>query len=437
MDRPEMAFDTPNSAHATPNADFSAMDMDFGQFDGFLESNSALTQGLETLGNCNRDDACLDQRCLSFHNSNLGYDTTFQQQHSHAASPMSNIYTPPLQDTNLDLHLHSSGLRHGQLHTPCMYSTEHLQHHLHHSNFTTPNCHIPHHFDTSSRFSGWGAVFQNNCGHDPSFSTVPFGNPFNATQRYDCSSADCNPQCTSQCWEQCDPTLCCFDEHCPEGTGSVCCYEEDCNTHQSCVDETCVDETCQGASNPCTDINCVLPGTENGTVSTTPASASITTPPPLEAEHIIQALVSPIVPSSATESTFDFPLTPRIKVRAESICTEQSMQMSLASCNGSITPISLQAPVFSNDGRQSMSLENEFMCRWVGPDGVVCGKKLENDEQLQSHCKTEHLADLTKLDTGFECRWDGCKRASCFTQKSKLERHMQTHTGCTSPTPEC
>jgi uncharacterized Zn-finger protein len=37
---------------------------------------------------------------------------------------------------------------------------------------------------------------------------------------------------------------------------------------------------------------------------------------------------------------------------------------------------------------------------------------------------------LNKGENGFCCTWYGCIRPGPFSQKSKLERHMQTHTGC-------
>lgn len=73
----------------------------------------------------------------------------------------------------------------------------------------------------------------------------------------------------------------------------------------------------------------------------------------------------------------------------------------------------------------------QFACKWhKEDDGQVCGMTFLNDEELQTHCREQHLKTLCKTEKGFECRWEECARKENFTQKSKLERHLQTHTGC-------
>jgi hypothetical protein len=81
---------------------------------------------------------------------------------------------------------------------------------------------------------------------------------------------------------------------------------------------------------------------------------------------------------------------------------------------------------------QVMAQEDQFLCRWLvgGSDSSICGLRFDNDEQLQKHCKHEHLKLLKKIDGGFVCGWANCTRNTCFTQRSKVERHMQVHTGC-------
>lgn len=77
--------------------------------------------------------------------------------------------------------------------------------------------------------------------------------------------------------------------------------------------------------------------------------------------------------------------------------------------------------------------EDQFLCRWLAADGAsICGKRFEDDEQLQKHCKFDHLKQLKKVRGGFRCGWANCARDTCFTQRSKVERHMQVHTGCKS-----
>ncbi|KXH37885.1 zinc-responsiveness transcriptional activator [Colletotrichum simmondsii] len=69
-----------------------------------------------------------------------------------------------------------------------------------------------------------------------------------------------------------------------------------------------------------------------------------------------------------------------------------------------------------------------FTCQWVVA-GQMCGMSYSNDDALQMHCKERHIVNLGKTDAGYKCCWEGCARDGHFTQKSKLERHLQTHTG--------
>ena len=73
-------------------------------------------------------------------------------------------------------------------------------------------------------------------------------------------------------------------------------------------------------------------------------------------------------------------------------------------------------------------------CEWQDDDGhgnvVRCGLEFPNSTELQQHAKDEHIATLRKK-TGYYCHWAGCtRRDKPFSQKGKVERHLQTHTGC-------
>ncbi|KAG5950216.1 hypothetical protein E4U53_005364 [Claviceps sorghi] len=80
-----------------------------------------------------------------------------------------------------------------------------------------------------------------------------------------------------------------------------------------------------------------------------------------------------------------------------------------------------------------------YICRWLvghassssppSSSSPICGQRFDSDEQLQKHCKQQHLKQLEKLNGGFRCGWADCSRDTCFTQRSKVERHMQVHTG--------
>ncbi|PNY25972.1 Zinc-responsive transcriptional regulator ZAP1 [Tolypocladium capitatum] len=80
-------------------------------------------------------------------------------------------------------------------------------------------------------------------------------------------------------------------------------------------------------------------------------------------------------------------------------------------------------------GPQGSAREDQFLCRWVTDGGSLCGKLFDDDEQLQRHCKLDHLKKLKRVRGGFRCGWELCTRNTCFAQRSKVERHMQVHTG--------
>ncbi|KAI9679035.1 MAG: zinc-finger protein [Trizodia sp. TS-e1964] len=70
-------------------------------------------------------------------------------------------------------------------------------------------------------------------------------------------------------------------------------------------------------------------------------------------------------------------------------------------------------------------------CNWTEWNkGTSCPAAFPSPETLQRHVKEAHIAPLKKK-TGYICRWAGCQRqaASPFSQKGKLERHVQVHTG--------
>ncbi|KAL6873175.1 hypothetical protein J3F83DRAFT_732322 [Trichoderma novae-zelandiae] len=71
----------------------------------------------------------------------------------------------------------------------------------------------------------------------------------------------------------------------------------------------------------------------------------------------------------------------------------------------------------------------DHTCLWKSSDGKVCHMQFKDADDLHNHTKNEHLKDMTRQHPGFCCQWDKCTRATVFGQKSKLERHIQTHTG--------
>jgi len=95
-----------------------------------------------------------------------------------------------------------------------------------------------------------------------------------------------------------------------------------------------------------------------------------------------------------------------------------------------ITPHDIPSP----DTEAEASPSEARVCEWLeaGADGDshLCGKTFNNAIKLQQHAKDCHIAALRKK-TGYFCLWEGCnRRDKPFSQKGKVERHIQTHTGC-------
>lgn len=91
-------------------------------------------------------------------------------------------------------------------------------------------------------------------------------------------------------------------------------------------------------------------------------------------------------------------------------------------------------------GRQPSSASSSGVerktCAWtVGDDekgeAITCGLIFDNAEALHEHIKAAHT-DRLNQKLGYFCQWKDCDRRGHgrFSQKGKLERHVQVHTGC-------
>ncbi|POS73183.1 zinc finger protein 664 [Diaporthe helianthi] len=80
----------------------------------------------------------------------------------------------------------------------------------------------------------------------------------------------------------------------------------------------------------------------------------------------------------------------------------------------------------SNDGQ--MQDTGSSVCLW-GQGASKCGMVFENAEELEMHVQTQHVENMEKADDGYVCAWADCgRRHKPFAQKSKVKRHMLTHT---------
>jgi hypothetical protein len=89
---------------------------------------------------------------------------------------------------------------------------------------------------------------------------------------------------------------------------------------------------------------------------------------------------------------------------------------------------------YPENGGSPSTDETVHCCMWKA-DNQICGLICQSEVELQTHIKRSHLDSLDK-HSGYKCLWDDCKRKEMplkkqgFSQRGKLERHMQTHTNC-------
>ncbi|TLD13516.1 uncharacterized protein PgNI_04881 [Pyricularia grisea] len=118
------------------------------------------------------------------------------------------------------------------------------------------------------------------------------------------------------------------------------------------------------------------------------------------------------------------------------VITTQTLQANVMTLTPPLTDQSIPSP---KDGSQITNSNQEQppdpnTCLWLDDMGIPCGHVFEDASQLNRHVIEEHLRYLQKEHNEYLCRWMGCKRQSKsekrgFPQKSKIERHLQTHTG--------
>jgi hypothetical protein len=81
-----------------------------------------------------------------------------------------------------------------------------------------------------------------------------------------------------------------------------------------------------------------------------------------------------------------------------------------------------------------MAPDDGVRCLWrAAPGSPICGKTFHDPTVLYEHVVSVHIKTLAKGANGFRCGWEHCPRESDgkdgFPQRSKIERHMQTHIG--------
>ncbi|KAL2139339.1 hypothetical protein VTI28DRAFT_5327 [Corynascus sepedonium] len=110
-----------------------------------------------------------------------------------------------------------------------------------------------------------------------------------------------------------------------------------------------------------------------------------------------------------------------------------SVEVTDAKLDSSLHPRSTSV-TSSADQSFDLSAEEEHRCLWRDRgSSSICGQLFADAEELFKHASETHIRNAQKGAQGFRCGWDDCPRsepeAAGFPQRSKIERHMQTHIG--------
>lgn len=120
-------------------------------------------------------------------------------------------------------------------------------------------------------------------------------------------------------------------------------------------------------------------------------------------------------------------------------------RLSTAAINQGLQSSILDTKAFQAQGSPSVSEADTQECHgksclWHDSKDGLCGQICQDEEELEKHVQNDHVDKMPKtselvqgvLREGFFCPWHGCSRkgeSKPFEQKSKIRRHMVSHTG--------
>lgn len=89
------------------------------------------------------------------------------------------------------------------------------------------------------------------------------------------------------------------------------------------------------------------------------------------------------------------------------------------------------SPVPDRARPQQPTSMNDHRCLWQLGGDQVCGEQFDSNSSLYNHIAEVHIKAMKPTkDHGLLCCWDGCDRLKKgFENRSKVRRHVQTHTG--------
>ncbi|KAL2017818.1 hypothetical protein VTK56DRAFT_1620 [Thermocarpiscus australiensis] len=145
--------------------------------------------------------------------------------------------------------------------------------------------------------------------------------------------------------------------------------------------------------------------------ASTDATSSPATPPDASASasSTLSGMPSPLTPLSNSVEMSDAKPESSPRARSTSIASSASEPLELGG-------------------------DEEHRCLWRDEGcSEICGEIFADAEELFRHASEVHIKHAQKGAQGFRCGWDDCPRsepgAAGFPQRSKIERHMQTHIG--------
>ncbi|KAK4159177.1 zinc-responsive transcriptional regulator ZAP1 [Cladorrhinum sp. PSN259] len=139
-------------------------------------------------------------------------------------------------------------------------------------------------------------------------------------------------------------------------------------------------------------------------------------------------IMSPMAPPLDTSDASPFSGTP-------SPLTPTSNNVDMPDAKATDLSHSRSESVTSSGDNSTVNLAlEEHRCLWREEGSKeICGLVFSDAEALFRHASNSHIKHAQKGAQGFRCGWDDCPRSEQgqigFPQRSKIERHMQTHIG--------
>ena len=288
---------------------------------------------------------------------------------------------------------------------------------------------------------------ENECIHyiPPVMSQPPFCHPRSDNSASHIHNRDCYlpqyqpcPLEQEQCsFDQCFLEPCCFDQDCPLPSECLQHDYDDCCPFLDCASAASFDlpaitttlcsspeaDSChvQEFAYLCNDDNCRIPDRCTGA-------------------DLCESI--PIFDPLAEKKRTSKAVRRKEGIGIVQIDLTEPPVVKMESCHDDSEPhCSHAVPSFSAEHQLKSLSETRIgpkVCLWQTADGqeLTCGFTCTTADELQEHIITAHMQSLDGRSS-LVCRWQGCPSAASAkpkNTKTKLIRHMVTHSGCKSLT---